>query len=270
MGMLITTKGASLKDGTLPLVRESGIERGLNPLGQGSELILVEDDDFYRKAVEADLRDEDFVVHSFKDGSSMLAAIGEGLHADAVILDWALEDMSGLDLLAQMKERGLDWPVIFLTSHDSPTHEKRALESGAADFVNKARALSILIIRLRRVLTKSRAIPDVASENTVAHGRLTLRTDICRAYWGGIDVDLTMAEFKTVSLLVSNAGSFITYRQIYDCMRHVGFVAGSGDHGYRLNVRSGIRRIRQKFKTLSPDFDEIETYTSFGYRWKQN
>jgi two-component system response regulator ChvI len=270
MEMLITTEGASRKDGTTPLAQDASIEYGPDRLGQRSELIFVEDDDFYREVVEAELRDEDFVVHSFKDGSSMLTAVGQGLRADAVILDWVLKDMSGIDLLAEMKGRGLDWPAIFLTSKDSPAHEKRALESGAADFVNKARALSILIIRIRRLLPNSLAVPNVASENTVAYGRLMLRTDTCRAYWNRIDVGLTMAEFKTVSLLVSNAGSFITYRQIYDCMRHVGFVAGSGEHGYRLNVRSGIRRIRQKFKALYPDFDEIQTYTAFGYRWKQN
>jgi two-component system, OmpR family, response regulator ChvI len=268
MGMLITTEAASLKDGTIPLARESSIERGPGPLGQGIELIVVEEDDFYRKAVEAELNAEDFVVHSFKDGSSMLTAVGDGLRADAVILDWRLKDMSGIDLLKQMKGRGLDWPVVFLTNQDSPTHEKRALESGAADFVNKARDISILIVRLRRVLTKGRISPNVPSDDTLVYGRLTLRTS--RAYWDGIDVGLTMAEFKTVSLLVSNAGLFVTYRQVYDCMRHVGFVAGNGEHGYRVNVRSGVRRTREKFKVLYPDFDEIQTYTSFGYRWKQN
>jgi len=267
MEMLITTEGASHKDG---MTRDASIECGPRLLDQRSELILIEDDDFYRRAVEADLRDEDFVVHSFKDGSSMLAAIGAGLRADAVILDWALKDMSGIDLLEQMKERRLDWPVIFLANQASPVHEGLALQSGAADFVDKARDLSVLIIRLRRVLIKSQVVPKVSPENAVAYGQLTLRTNICRAYWDGIDVGLTVAEFKTVSLLVSNAGSFVTYRQIYDCMRHVGFVAGSGEHGYRLNVRSGIRRIRAKFKALHPDFDEIQTYTSFGYRWKQN
>jgi two-component system response regulator ChvI len=71
-----------------------------------------------------------------------------------------------------------------------------------------------------------------------------------------------------VQLLASNAGSFMTYRQIYDCMRHVGFVAGSGTEGYRTNVRSTMRRIRNKFKAQCADFNEIRTYTSFGYCWK--
>ena len=270
MEMRITAEGSSEKGRTNPLAQDTGTQCDPRLLVQRSELIIVEDDDYYREAVETELRAEDFEVHSFKDGSSMLTAVGQGLRADAVILDWTLKDMSGIGLLTQMKERGLDWPVIFVTNQASPVHEKLALQSGAADFVDKARALSVLIVRLRRILTKSQAVPTASPQDTVTYGRLTLRTNICRAYWDGIDVGLTVAEFKTVFLLVSNAGSFVTYRQVYDCMRHVGFVAGSGEHGYRINVRSGMRRVRAKFKALHPDFDEIETFTSFGYRWKQN
>jgi two-component system response regulator ChvI len=79
-----------------------------------------------------------------------------------------------------------------------------------------------------------------------------------------------MAEFKAVQLLVSNVGSFITYRQIYDCMRGVGFVAGSGQNGFRTNVRSTVRRIRNQFKAQCDDFAEIQTYSSFGYCWAKD
>jgi two-component system response regulator ChvI len=50
-------------------------------------------------------------------------------------------------------------------------------------------------------------------------------------------------------------------------MRGVGFTAGSGEQGFRTNVRSAIRRIRLKFKAVYREFDEIQTFTSFGYRW---
>jgi hypothetical protein len=45
-----------------------------------------------------------------------------------------------------------------------------------------------------------------------------------------------------------------------------GKLAGPG--GYRQNVRSAIKRIRNKFRDLDPTFDGIETFTNFGYRWK--
>jgi hypothetical protein len=43
------------------------------------------------------------------------------------------------------------------------------------------------------------------------------------------------------------------------------FIAGSGTDGFRANVRSAIKRIRNKFRACDPTFDEIENYTGFGY-----
>ena len=61
-------------------------------------------------------------------------------------------------------------------------------------------------------------------------------------------------------------GRYVTYRAIYDRLHYEGFIAGSGDDGYRGNVRSAIKRIRNKFRDLDPDFAEIENYTACGYR----
>jgi hypothetical protein len=47
---------------------------------------------------------------------------------------------------------------------------------------------------------------------------------------------------------VSNVGSFVTYRAVYDRLRYEGFIAGSGNDGFRANVRSAIKRIRNKFR----------------------
>jgi hypothetical protein len=58
--------------------------------------------------------------------------------------------------------------------------------------------------------------------------------------------------------LVSNVGRWVTYRAIYDCM-HYGFIAGGGDDGYRGNVRSAIKRIRNKFRDLDPDLPKSRT-----------
>ena len=85
-----------------------------------------------------------------------------------------------------------------------------------------------------------------------------------RAYWCGTQVDLTVGEFKVLSCLVDQAGADLTYRQLYDAVRGKGFAAG-----YRENVRNFITRIRAKFRDVDPEFDGIENYDSFGYRWRR-
>ena len=51
--------------------------------------------------------------------------------------------------------------------------------------------------------------------------------------------------------------------------RRHGQGAGCGEDGFRANVRSAIKRIRNKFRACDPTFDKIENYTSFGYCWKK-
>jgi two-component system response regulator ChvI len=108
---------------------------------------------------------------------------------------------------------------------------------------------------------------DLPARERLACGKLLVESS--RAYWNGVDVGLTLGEYKLGHLLVSNVGSFVTYRTLYDRLRHEGFIAGYGADGYRANVRSAIKRIRNKFRALDPTFDNIENYTGFGYCWKK-
>ena len=100
-------------------------------------------------------------------------------------------------------------------------------------------------------------------EKGLAYGKLLLKPEISRAYWNQIDVGLTLGEYKLVHLLVSNVGCFVTYRSLYDRLHYEGFIAGSGNDGFRANIRSAIKRIRNKFRACDPAFDEIENYNGF-------
>ena len=119
------------------------------------------------------------------------------------------------------------------------------------------------MVELARPKTK------VAVEERLACDKLLLKPETSRAFWNGLDVGLTLGEYKLVHLLVSNAGSFVTYRAAYDRLRFEGFIAGNGNDGFRANVRSAMKRIRSKFRACDPAFDEIENYTGFGYCWRK-
>ncbi len=96
---------------------------------------------------------------------------------------------------------------------------------------------------------------------------LTLDGAAARIEWRGCRVDLTLSEFRVVQLLVDRAGQDASYRDIYDTVKGIGFIAGTGTDGYRANVRAMVKRIRQKFKEADPQFAAIHNYPGFGYRW---
>jgi two-component system response regulator ChvI len=235
----------------------------------GGKVLLVEDDHHYREILSDELSERGFSVQSFGDGESLLGALDTAADADVVVLDWKLPRTSGIDLLPQLRHRGVNLPVVFLTAHALAGHEILAFERGATDFIDKGRGLDVLVRRLKSAIKAFKPAADSWSDNVIASGRLVLRPGVNRAYWDDIDVGLTRGEYNIIHLLASNAGRYVTYRAIYDCLHYVGFIAGTGDDGYRANVRSAFKRIRSKFRELDSSFAEIENYTAFGYCWRR-
>src|SRR5450631_259031 len=230
-------------------------------------VLHVEDDPNCREAIADQLSDHGFVVRSFADAMSLADGLAVSSEADIILLDWDLPDVSGIELLVELRQAGVTLPVVFLTGYGFTAQENLAFETGAVDFIDKARGVEILARRLRRLLKarESAAAPPPAS--LVVCGKLVLNPNVSRAYWNDGDVGLTLGEYNIVHLLVSNPGCRVTYRAIYDRVHYEGFIGGGGEDGYRINVRGIIKRIRKKFLQCDDTFAEIENFVGLGYRW---
>jgi two-component system response regulator ChvI len=235
---------------------------------QRIRIVLVDDDDQFRELAAGELQYLGFDVESFFSGQAMLEAKGPNTDADVIVLDWKLNTELGPDLLMQLRKVGIAEPVVFFTALPTTTYESAALDCGAVDFVDKARGTPILAKRLRRIVEWKKNQLKAPGKQSLRHGDLALRCEVAAACWRGDNVGLTLTEFNVVHLLASRAGEYVDYRTIYDCVHHEGFVAGDGDFGFRTNVRSLIKRIRNKFRTFDADFSEIENFAALGYRWR--
>ena len=237
----------------------------------GKTLALVDDDPLFRESITQNLRDHGYSVSEFGDGPTFLETLNAGSKFDLLLLDWKMPRMNGIEVLAHVRDVTPNLPVIFLTVLNDQIYEEAALLGGAVDFVEKSRSFSIM---LRRIELSPRLQQEVKENGSVAttddgvFGKLRLSANSRRAYWNNRQVDLTLSEFSIVNILIENRGHDVPYRRIYDVVHGNGFVAGHGTDGYRTNVRSSIKRIRQKFRELDPDFDCIENYPGFGYRWR--
>ena len=243
---------------------------GYSSAPKRTSVLLVDDDDLYRDALHMNLADEGFDVASFSNGRAALDHLDSGNPIDAVLLDWRMPEMNGLEVLHQLRARGIATPVIFLTALSDDTHEEAALAGGAVDFIDKSRRVRILLKRLELIVDAQKAPPEPANGPAVQIrlGDLELRFDTHRASWRGQVVELTLTEFRMVSRLAMKPGEDVSYRELYDLVHGKDFVAGYGSEGYRTNVRTFIKRIRKKFRVLDDGFAGIENYASFGYRWK--
>lgn len=232
------------------------------------KVVAVDDDDYFREMLASELEAHGFVVETFPNAQTLLDSIAVAAVADVIILDWVMPRVSGIDLLSQLRRLGVNLPVIFLTGRALTCNETYAFERGAMDFVDKARGMSILVQRLR--LVAEAKVPQPKREKLLQCGRLVLKPQISRAFWRDSDLNFTVGEFKIVQLLAERVGEHVTYRQIYDCMHYQGFIGGYGATGYQTNVRSAIKRVRNKFRLVDRDFREIENYPAFGYVWRRD
>jgi two-component system, OmpR family, response regulator ChvI len=233
-----------------------------------ARLVVVDDDDLVRDTLERNLTDADFGVRTFESGPAALKYLLTATDVDIVLLDWKMPGMVGIDVLHQMREAGLMVPVLFLTGLADQTCEEVALRDGAVDFVEKGRGLSILVHRINLILEGVKASASAEGSPTVQFGELTLKRDVFHALWKRQEVPLTLTEFRIIDLLAAQPGQHIAYRALYDIVHGKDFVAGSGPEGYRANVRTFIKRIRKKFRDLDGNWDLIENYAGFGYRWR--
>ncbi len=243
----------------------------LTPL---QKVVVVDDDPLFRESLGQNLVDADFCVENFADGRTALQYLGGSPDVDLVLLDWKMPEMNGIEVLREMRESGLQVPVIFLTVLSDQIFEEAALQGGAVDFVEKSRSFAILLKRIDLILAGSKGRSREDANDNVESGQhleldeLSLDLDTSRALWKGAQVELSFTEFKIVHFMSARAGRDIRYRDLYDIVHGEGFISGSGADGYRANVRAFIKRIRQKFREIDDSFDRIENYPGFGYRWR--
>lgn len=236
-----------------------------------ARLAVVDDDALFQESITQNLREAGFSVVGYSDGRTALACLTREAPPDIVLLDWKMPELSGIEVLRRMRDAKIDVPVIFLTVLGDQIYEEAALLGGAVDFVEKSRSFSILLRRIELTLQGKQngaaAADGQEPGKVISKGSMRLMLDSNRAHWKGAQVDLSLSEFRLVRLMVERAGKDVSYRELYDLVHGEGFVAGDGDIGYRANVRAFIKRIRQKFRDVDRNFDGIQNYPGFGYRW---
>src|SRR3984893_8729009 len=194
-------------------------------LGRDTIKVLhVEDDPNCREAIADQLSDHGFVVRSFADAISLADGLAVSSEADIILLDWDLPGVSGIELLVELRQCGVDLPVVFLTGYGFKAQENLAFETGAVDFIDKARGVEILARRLRRLVSSPKPAAASPSASLVVCGKLKLNPNVGGAYWNDRDVGLTLGEYNIGQLLASKVGRWVTYRTVSDSAHDDGFI----------------------------------------------
>ena len=211
------------------------------------------------------LLDEGFAVQVMDD-ASLLNPPTAYVEADIVVIDRSLLGLSSLKAMAQLHFLGNNAPVVFVDDIAS----LMKLANHSSEVACRSHGMDTVASELKPAATSTASGSVAPADKQLVCGRVVLQPNGSRVFWSGEDVELTFGEYRIVDLLTSKPGHYFTYRAIYDRLRHEGFVANGGPTGHCANVRSAIKRIRNKFRDLDPTFDAIKNYQAFGYAWRKH
>ena len=218
-------------------------------------VLLVDDDATLRRALRIGLRAEDHEVLIAADGRSALQALRED-RPDVVVLDLGLPDLSGIEVLRQLRE----WstiPVVVLSARAESTEKVQALDLGADDYVTKPFGMEELLARIRAAARRAGSdMPVLEAGDLVIDlpaRRVTRRGDVVR---------LTPTEWGLLEVLVRTPGRLVSQR---DLLHEVWGPAYGRETNY---LRVYVGGLRKKVEDDPSQPRHLITEPGMGYRFE--
>jgi DNA-binding response OmpR family regulator len=179
------------------------------------KILIIEDEDSIRMALEDDFRLENYAVEVASDGIEGLEK-GANPDTDLIILDIMLPGMNGYDICKKLRGHGIRTPIIMLTAKGQEIDRVLGLELGADDYVTKPFSPRELQARVKAVLRRMEKEPDVPGDKLFQFGELEVdfRQYQCRK--GGKEIHLTAHEFGLLKYLIEHRGRVIDRHELLD------------------------------------------------------
>jgi len=141
----------------------------------GAGILVVDDDEGVRDSVAALLASHGFAVETFASAADFLLAVS-ATSRGCVLLDVRLPDMTGLEVLGKLSERGIHLPVVMITAYGDVPLAVAAMRAGATDFLEKPYAEEDLVERIADALARHEQETQADGEDALVVSRLAMLT----------------------------------------------------------------------------------------------
>ena len=184
-----------------------------------------------------------------------------GGQPDLVLIDWVLPDISGTEVIRELRRQGLISPMVILTGRTTKMDEVVGLEVGADDYITKPFDSRILAARINAHLRRSAlAESGGGREGVLSIGALQIDNAARRVKIADEEIPLTMTEFNLLAVLAANPERVLTRAQLRD--KVWGYPHDLDDH----SVDPHVQRLRRKLSDRSNAGVSLEAVPGLGYR----
>ena len=172
-------------------------------------VLVVEDEKDLNSIICSKLVKEGYNVDACYDGQAALDYM-EAENYDGAIMDIMIPNKDGITVLREMRNAGIQVPVLFLTAKTETQDIVRGLDAGASDYMTKPFEFSELMARLRVMLRTQNPV----NENVITCGSLVVAMNNSQAIRDGKVIDLTVREYAILEYLARNRNVVVTREQI--------------------------------------------------------
>lgn len=215
------------------------------------KILVLEDDELFASTLEDFLIEEKFVIDIAKDGEECLSLNYENNY-DLYIFDIKVPKISGLELLASLRNSEDNTPTIFLTSYKDKDTLQEAFVKGCDDYLKKPVDLDELLLRIKALLKRNKKQFELI--------KLTETLDFNpinkRIYENGIDLNLPTKILDLIELFIENRGDIVTKEMIINRLW-----AANEDYS-----EGSIRVYINQIKKLFSDANAIINIKGIGYK----
>ncbi|EIJ44141.1 response regulator with CheY-like receiver domain and winged-helix DNA-binding domain [Beggiatoa alba B18LD] len=218
-------------------------------------ILIVEDEPKLAHLLEDYLHQAGFITHWLADGALVLPWCEQN-SVDLIILDLMLPNKDGIEICRELR-RTSHIPIMMATARVEEIDRLLGLELGADDYICKPYSLREVIARvraiLRRVTQVQATLEDPQTGFVIDEERYTI-------HYQGHALDLTPAEFRLLSTLLSASGRVYSRSQLLDRLYEDNRIVTDR------TVDSHIKNLRKKLAELAPDTEMIRSIYGVGYK----
>ena len=221
-------------------------------------VLVIEDNALLAAGLRNNLEYEGYVAEIAGTGREGLR-LARQRTASLIVLDLMLPDMDGFRVLRELRDRGVDTPVLILTAMGDETEKVRGFRFGADDYVTKPFSLLELLARVSALLRRGRA-PVVVESGTRVFGDVVINTATREVSRGGVPIGLRPKEFDLLMALVRRDGAVVSREELLQD------VWGYDDSVFSRTVDTHIAELRRKLEVDPSAPRWLLTVRKAGYR----
>ena len=217
-------------------------------------ILLVEDDPTTSKSIEMMLTHANLNVYATDLGEEGID-LAKLYDYDLILLDLHLPDMSGHEVLRQLRMARVETPILILTGESGTKSKLRGFGFGADDYMTKPFHRDELVARIHAIIRRSKG----HAQSIINTGRISVNLDAKTVDVGGLPVHLTGKEYQMLELLSLRKGTTLTKEMF---LNHL---YGGMDEPELKIIDVFICKLRKKLSEATSGDNHIETVWGRGY-----